>query len=145
MKRDEYHRVRFRTNLLRESIVLFGLSFLFGTLDSPDVVLVAIISWAMSTLIWVVYNTYRCDELSKRVECRPLCGLILKKSLVDSAGVGIILPASLVSKYLNQNYAILVILAVGWALVSAKILSNIDYPYEWASSERIRRAKEKCR
>ncbi|WP_258083135.1 hypothetical protein [Thermococcus thermotolerans] len=141
---DEYYRVRFRTNLLRESIVSFGLSFLFGTLDSPDVVFIAIVSWAISSLVWIVYNSHKCSELSKRLECRPLCDTLLKKSFIDSAGIGIIVPASLVSKYLNQNYAALAILAIVWALASAKILSNIDYPYEWASSERIRRAKEKC-
>ncbi|ASJ11731.1 hypothetical protein [Thermococcus thioreducens] len=142
--RDEYYRVRFRTNLLREGIVSFGLSFLFGTLDSPGVVFMAIVSWVMSSLVWIVYNGYRCSGLSKRLECRPLCDILLKKSLIDSAGIGIIIPASLVSRYLNQNYVILAILAIIWALTSAKMLSNIDYPYEWASSERIRRAKEKC-
>ncbi|NJE47192.1 hypothetical protein E3E35_07210 [Thermococcus sp. GR7] len=141
---DEHYKVRFRANLLRESVVSFGLSFLFGTLDSPDVILIAIVSWIMSSLVWIVYNVHRCSELSRRLECRPLCDILLKKSLIDSAGIGIIIPASLVSKYLNQNYVVLAILAIVWALASAKILSNINYPYEWASSERIRQARKKC-
>jgi len=142
---DEYYKARFRTNLLREGIVFFGLSFLFGTLDSSDVVIMAIVSWIISSLVWIVYNEYKCGELSKRLECRPLCDVLLKKSIIDSAGVGVIIPASLVSRYLNQNYGILIALAIMWTIVSAKILSDINYPYEWASSERIRQAKEKCK
>lgn len=142
---DVNWKVRFRSNLARAVPSSLILSFIFGTVgDDTKVVEFALGYWFLFGIFWFLYTASTVDKLSRRKECLPLRELKYRVALIDILWLTIAIVASLINRYLNENYLLLAIVAVVYAVGTSKLKADMDYPYEWASSERIRRAKEKC-
>ncbi len=143
---DPNWKTRFKLNLIRSIPASFIFSFIFGTVGND----VKTVKFALGFVVlfgvfWFLFTISKVDKLSKKKECLSLGEVKYRVALIDIMWLTLAIVASLINLYLSENYLLLTVVAVVYAVATSKLKADINYPYEWASSERIRQAKEKCK